>query len=457
MWILAAVVGFALLVALVVYYELYVRETPSSLVRLLSKWTGLQLTAAAEAAAAPAAAVQPQETAQPQERGPDRSALIVQELQDSNRTLQLMTQQLRLAHTDQNALEDLTRAVRAQSEAIRHLMPELQEDDTKKKKLFVKADRPHEVYVSNADYDNATGVLTVPVNLAHCSALELMEVSMPRCMYTVNLHCDSFVVAFVDGSGDVSAEYDVTLAQKDYTYSTLASEVQSKVNTAIVASGRTMAVSVDLNTHKYTFLLNGSQKFFLKFPKPTLGYMLGFGIKNVYPATTTVDDDTPTTYTVVDADAAASTTTYGPEAALTKTTTVLSIDSANVTHSVVTHTGAADSCTSATRADLFGGRYIVVECPELRYSYANNKVISLITRGNEMNYVERSQDPDTMRPFPSPRTLTTLQMNLKIRLPTGEDAQFDSQDLAFVFRFAVKAHYMKYDRSDVIEHHRGFQ
>lgn len=458
MWFLIAVICFASLVGLVVYYEFYVREESSAFTRLLSTWMGLEIPSQKEDAAHSADSVDLDEEEQENERtaAPDKSALIVAELQSSNKNLQEMAQQLRLT-SSQDVLESLTLAVQQQSAAIKQLM---QAEHKVERRTFIKEDRPHEIYVSNADYDNTTSILTVPVNLAHCSGLELLEVSMPRCMYTINAYCDTIVVAFVDGSGDISAEYTATLAQKDYTYATLATELKSKIDTAIAASGLTITVSVDLSSHKYTFTLSGGvQKFFFKFPSPnqTLCYMLGFGVKNVYPATTTVDDDVPTTYTVVDADVAASTELYAPEAALTKATTVLTIGLTNVTHSVVTHEGATNSFSSATRADLFGGRYIVVDCPELRHSYANNKVVSLITRGNEMNYVERSQDPNTMRPFPSPRTLRTLQMYLKIRLPTGEDALFDSQDLAFVFRFGVKAHYMKYDRSDVVEHHRGFQ
>ena len=92
----------------------------------------------------------------------------------------------------------------------------------------------------------------------------------------------------------------------------------------------------------------------------------------------------------------------------------------------------------------------MIDCPALRTLYANTSTVALVNLANEMNYVERSSD--MTRLFAAPATLHVLSMTLKIRQPNGVDVPCDTQDLAFVLRFAVVANHMVLNRTDPPRH-----
>jgi hypothetical protein len=241
----------------------------------------------------------------------------------------------------------------------------------------------------------------------------------------------------------------------------LAAEVATKAN-AVLAGMKVgggdlvLTVTASTTTHKFTFAMDSSQRFFFQFSQATLGYMLGFGTRNTYPRTKLITDDAAATYLVHDTDAderannKPSTTTYGPASALTSSTTNLIVDGVTSPYVVYSHAAATTTFSSTGRADLFGGRYLVVECAALRHHYANTPVVALINLANEMNYIERSSD--MTRVFASPTTLHVLSMTLKLRQPDGIDVPCDTQGLAFVMRFAVTVNHMVLNRTDPPRH-----
>lgn len=320
---------------------------------------------------------------------------------------------------------------------------------------FVAAPRTYWISVSNADYDSTTSLLTVPVNMTQCTSFELVDVAMPRTMYDVNQYCDTLTIVLVRSDGTIRTTADVTLTRQDYeTTTALATELQTRAAAALVGKrsdggNLTLTVSVSLTTYKFTFAMSNSQKFFFQFPQPTLGYMLGFGVKTDYPRTTLVTDDSAASYLVLDTEAEASatgpnTTTFGPSSAVSWSTVNLTLGGAQVAHRVFSFVNSTASFSSTTRSDLFGGRYVVIDCPQLKYHYANTSTVALIYLANDMNYLERPAD--TRRTFPLPATLTTLFLGIKVRLPTGKDVVCDMQNLAFVLRFAVTVNHMVSDR-----------
>ena len=320
---------------------------------------------------------------------------------------------------------------------------------------FVAAPRTYWISVSNADYDSTTSLLTVPVNMTQCTSFELVDVAMPRTMYDVNQFCDTLTIVLVRSDGTIRTTADVTLTRQDYeTTTALATELQTRAAAALVGKrsdggNLTLTVSASLTTYKFTFAMSNSQKFFFQFPQPTLGYMLGFGVKTDYPRTTLVTDDSAASYLVLDTEAEASatgpnTTTFGPSSAVSWSTVNLTIGGAQVAHRVFSFVNSTASFSSTTRSDLFGGRYVVIDCPQLKYHYANTSTVALIYLANDMNYLERPAD--TRRTFPLPATLTTLFLGIKVRLPTGKDVVCDMQNLAFVLRFAVTVNHMVSDR-----------
>ena len=324
---------------------------------------------------------------------------------------------------------------------------------------FVQAPRTYWISVSNADYDSTTALLTVPVNMTQCTSFELVDVAMPRTMYDVNQYCDTLTIVLVRSDGTIRTTANVTLARQDYeTTSALATELQTKAATALVGKrsdggNLTLTVSASLTTYKFTFTMSNSQKFFFQFPQSTLGYMLGFGVKTDYPRTTVVTDDSAASYLVLDTEAEASatgpsTTTFGPSSAISWSTVNLTIGAAQVAHRVYSFVNSTASFSSTTRSDLFGGRYVVIDCPQLKYHYANTSTVALIYLANDMNYLERPAD--TRRTFPLPATLTTLFLGIKVRLPTGKDVVCDMQNLAFVLRFAVTVNHMVSDRGTTV-------
>ena len=327
---------------------------------------------------------------------------------------------------------------------------------------FVSAPRTYWISVSNADYDKATNILTVPVNMTQCTSFELVEMSMPRTMYTINQYCDTLTIVLVNANGSIRTSATCTLTRQDYdSYSALAVEVSNKANAALTGlrdGGGDLLLSVTASsaTHKFTFSMSNSQRFFFQFTQATLGYMLGFGTQSIYPRVKSITDDAATTYLVKDVDAdelannKPNTTTFGPASALTSSSVNLVVDGITSPWVVYSHAAATISFSSTSRADLFGGRYLVIDCPALRTLYANTSTVALVNLANEMNYVERSSD--MTRLFAAPATLHVLSMTLKIRQPNGVDVPCDTQDLAFVLRFAVVANHMVLNRTDPPRH-----
>jgi hypothetical protein len=260
---------------------------------------------------------------------------------------------------------------------------------------FVLAPRTYWISVSNADYDKTTNILTVPVNMTHCTSFELVEMSMPRTMYTVNQYCDTLTIVLVNDNGSIRTTATCTLACQDYdSYSSLASEISTKANTALTGlrSGGgdlVLTVTASTATHKFTFSMSNSQKFFFRFSQATLGYMLGFGTQNAYPRMKSITDDAATSYLVHDDDAddlandKPSTTTFGPLSSLTLASTNLVVDGITSPWVVYSHAAATASFSSTSRADLFGGRYLVIDCPALRTLYANTSTVALVNLANE--------------------------------------------------------------------------
>ena len=310
-------------------------------------------------------------------------------------------------------------------------------------------EQPYLVRVTAANYDAETGVLSVPINRRNCHMLELVQATMPRLMYTVNAFCDTLTVyagADAEDDGDKTAygEYVVTLAAGDYTYTTLADHLQVRINASTeTASGvafdaavRSMTVSFDINTQKYTFSLatdaGALQRFYLKFPQPDLAYMLGFGFRDLFPHYTTVEDDSAVTHVVVDADrdpseavAVPAVSTSHPSIRVAGARTVI----AKVVLSAVT------AIASSGRADLFGGRYVALTCDDLRQRYSNDSTVAWISQASDINVVDLTQGSATFRRFPQPMPLDVLAMKLWIHLPTGKVAAADTSLLSFQLRF----------------------
>jgi hypothetical protein len=315
-------------------------------------------------------------------------------------------------------------------------------------KLF---EQPYLVRVTAANYDVETGVLSVPVNRRNCHMFELVQATMPRLMYTVNAFCDTFVVyaaADDDDQGDKTAygEYVVTLNRGDYTYTTLADELQTRINGATETTSdaafnagdvRTMTVSFDVNTQKYTFTLTTDgeddvQRFYFKFTHPDLAYMLGFGFRDVFPHYTTIEDDSAVTHVVVDRDKDASEAVAVPPV-VTSYPSIRVDDVRTVIHKVVL--SAVTTISSAGRADLFGGRYVALTCDDLRQRYSNDSTVAWISQAADVNVLDLTEGSATFRRFPQPMPLDVLAMKLWIHLPTGKVAAADTSLLSFQLRF----------------------
>ena len=310
-------------------------------------------------------------------------------------------------------------------------------------------EQPYLVRVTAANYDVETGVLSVPINRRNCHMLELVQATMPRLMYTVNAFCDTLTVyagADADDDGDKTAygEYVVTLAAGDYTYTTLADELQSRIDastetTSGAAFGltvRSMTVSFDINTQKYTFSLATStgalQRFYLKFPKPDLAYMLGFGFRDLFPHYTTVEDDSAVTHVVVDGERDPSEAVAVPAVSISHPSIRLADARTTIAKVVL---GAVTAVASSGRADLFGGRYVSLTCDDLRQRYSNDSTVAWISQASDVNVVDLIEGSATFRRFPQPMPLDVLAMKLWIHLPTGKVAAADTSLLSFQLRF----------------------
>lgn len=334
--------------------------------------------------------------------------------------------------------------------------------DTRLKKMmppsFVKTQQPQSIYVTGADYNPTTELLTVPVHRRNCHMFELVQGSVPRLMYTVNSFCNSFSV-FVATSASTDpadyTEYSGTLTSKDYSLSTLATELQTQMRAATDSGGTALSagltagtfdVSVDTTTQKFTFA-TGTDYFVIKFTDPDLGYMLGFGLRNTFPTTTTVVSTSPAgTYTVVDTIPPVSDAVAGPAVALTYPT--LTVGGTEAIYTQVAY-APTQSLESSGRADLFGGRYVVIECNELKARYGDDSTVARITQVNEMNSVDWKQGHAFERRFLQPTSLRTLSMKVKMAMPSGKLVAADTSLLSFDLHFVALIDNVKMNR----EHH----
>jgi len=322
--------------------------------------------------------------------------------------------------------------------------------DTSFKKMmppsFVKTQQPQSIYVTGADYNPTTELLTVPVHRRNCHMFELVQGSVPRLMYTVNSFCNSFsVFVATTASTDPTdyTEYSGTLTSKDYSLITLATELQTQMRaatdsgaTALSAglTAGTFDVSVNTTTQKFTFA-TGTDYFVIKFTDPDLGYMLGFGLHNTFPTTTTVVSTSPAgTYTVVDTIPPVSGAIAGPAVALTYPT--LAVGGTEAIYTQVAY-APTQSLESSGRADLFGGRYVVLECEELKASFGDDTTVARITQVNEMNSVDWKQGHSFERRFLQPTSLRTLSMKVKMAMPSGKLVAADTSLLSFDLQFVV--------------------
>jgi hypothetical protein len=279
---------------------------------------------------------------------------------------------------------------------------------------------------------------------------ELVQATMPRLMYTVNGLCDSFIIYAgddADGTGDKTlyGAYTVTLSRGDYTYETLSQELQVRINNATEAMSsvafsatvRTMTVSFNVTTQKYTFNLStvgggATQRFYFKFTQPELAYMLGFGFRDVFPHYTTIEDDSAVTYLVVDKDLDPSEAVAVPAVSVSHPTVTIN-DERTVIDTVTI--SSVTELSSVGRADLFGGRYVVITCEDLRQQYARDPTVAWISQAADVNVVDLTQGSATFRRFPQPAPLDVLSMKLWIHLPTGKIAAVDTSLLSFQLRF----------------------
>jgi hypothetical protein len=257
-----------------------------------------------------------------------------------------------------------------------------------------------------------------------------------------------YAAADDDDQGDKTAygEYVVTLNRGDYTYTTLADELQTRINGATETTSdavfnagdvRTMTVSFDINTQKYTFTLTTDgeddvQRFYFKFTHPDLAYMLGFGFRDVFPHYTTIEDDSDVTHVVVDRDKDASEAVAVPPV-VTSYPSIRVDDVRTVIHKVVL--SAVTTISSTGRADLFGGRYVALTCDDLRQRYSNDSTVAWISQAADVNVLDLTEGSATFRRFPQPMPLDVLAMKLWIHLPTGKVAAADTSLLSFQLRF----------------------
>lgn len=345
--------------------------------------------------------------------------------------------------------------------------------DTRTKKMvpgsFRKIEQPYWIHVSAADYDVGTNILSVPVNKRNCNVFELVQASVPRLQYTINDYCNKFTVyAAVDASDTGEkhdyTEYIVTLDNADYTAASLAVALAVKINAAVNTGGatafndagnnRSMAVAFNAVAYKYTFTLTTSsgalQRFYFKFDHPDVAYILGFGTKNIFPAFTQVTDDVSGAQYVVD------TTVVSEAVAVPATTatypwyTVSAVRSqytgATINASAST-SGTTTAIVSTGRVDLFGGRYVVLQCSELKSRYVDDDTVAIVSQADEMNVVDYSTGNAYFRTFASPAVLRTLALSLKMRMPSGKIVDADTSLLSFDLRFVAMFENATLDRT----------
>lgn len=331
--------------------------------------------------------------------------------------------------------------------------------DTRFKKAvpptFDKTQQPHSMYITGASYNPTTELLSVPVNRRNCHTFELVEGSMPRILYTVNDACRAFSI-FVAATASTDpadyTEYSGTLTNADYSLSTLATHLQTQMRAATDSGGTALSagltagtfdVAVDTTTYKFTFS-TGTDYFVVKFTDPDLGYMLGFGLHNTFPTTTTVTSTSPSgTYTVVDANLAVAEAIAAPAAALSYPT--LTVGGAEAIYTQVAY-APTQSLVSTGRADLFGGRYVVLECDELKSRYGDDSTVARITQVNEMNHVDWKQGHSYERRFMQPTSLRTLEMKVKVSMPSGKLVTADTSLLSFDLHFVTLFDNVKMNR-----------
>jgi hypothetical protein len=331
--------------------------------------------------------------------------------------------------------------------------------DTQLKKMvpptFVKTHQPHSMYITGANYNPTTELLSVPVNRRNCHTFELVEGSMPRILYTVNDACNAFsILVATTASTDPAdyAEYSGVLANGDYSLSTLATHLQTQMRAAtdsgatalsVGLTAGTFDVSVNTTTHKFTFS-TGTDYFVIKFADPDLGYMLGFGLHNTFPTTTTVTSTLPAgTYTVVDTNLAVSDVIAAPATVLHYPT--LTVGGTAAIYTQVSY-APTQSLVSTGRADLFGCRYVVLQCDELKTRYGDDSTVARITQVNEMNHVDWKQGHSYERRFMQPASLRTLTMKLKVSMPSGKLVTADTSLLSFDLHFVALFDNVKMNR-----------
>ena len=357
----------------------------------------------------------------------------------------------------EHARAEHARAEHAKVEATRALLGASPPDGISSKPGVRKAvpagfklfEQPYVVRVTAEDYDVDTGILSVAVNRRNCHMLELMQATMPRLVHTVNSLCNTFTVYAKLDTDDTEdkttyGEYVVTLQDGDYTAASLEAHLQAQINAATETTTavafndvvRSMTVVYNADTQKYTFALVTvaspltTQRFYLKFTQPDLAHMLGFGFRDIFPHHTTLTDDTAATHVVVDNEHAASEAVAVPAVTMSYPAVKVS-DVRTVIHKVAIN--AVTAVSSTGRADLTGGRYVVITCDALRQRYANDATVAWIDQSADVNNF--TQGTTTYRRFPQPTPLDVLEMKLWIRLPTGKVAAADTSLLTFHLRF----------------------
>jgi len=254
--------------------------------------------------------------------------------------------------------------------------------------LFKKRARVHYIFVDQQNYDATTAKLSVVVNLRNVTGLELHDAAMPRGAYTINSFNNQLTINSV-----ANGDEEVTLDEGDYT----ASELQAELNTKCVATSAISSVGYDAKTQKFTFT-GDAQDIAVKFPETLLAYTLGFGTVSIWPARDT-DDNIVRTATVV----------------------------------------------SRYRCDLFGGRYLRVQCDTLRHSYGNTTIVAQSALANDITFVRHATDH--LRTFVEPKQLNTLSMDLKVVAPNNTTRNYDPNGVAFNMTFIVRTEIMTADRS----------